>query len=303
MKKAIVLGANGFIGKRVVSELLSNNIDVLAITRQKSNIYINDFNGVANFSHLCLDSKQIFLLPQEIENLNWSIGKECVFYNFSWEGGNRLMDGSIEEQLSNVILLSNSIKVASNIGCSKYIDSGSIEETFAEIYLNKNWGRRSFSSSNGNYSVSKLATRDMSNLLGYLNKIDYVHTRFSACLDKHLSNEGFISQTFKKILIGDTNFETPLNQNLFDIIDIDDLSKAYYLLGLHGKNKVDYFIGSGIPQKLEDYFEIFVKILKGEEVKFKEYSDSEYFNSDLLLRDTGLDLKKSLLNLLTKIHS
>ena len=303
MKKAIVLGANGFVGKRVVKELVSNNIDVLAITRQMPNSYINDLNGFVNFTHLCLDSKQIFSLPDEIEKLEWSIGNECVFYNFCWEGSNRLMDGSIEEQLSNVILLSNSIKVASKIGCSKYIDSGSIEETFAEIYLDKYWGEKSFSSSNGNYAVSKLATRDMSNLLGYLNKIDYVHTRFSACLDKDLSNEGYISHVFKKILSGDTNYETPLNQNLFDIIDIDDLSKAYYLLGLYGKNKVDYFIGSGIPQKIKDYFEIFVKTVNREEVTFKKYNDCEYFNSDLLLRDTGLDLKKSLLNLLTKIHS
>ena len=31
MKKAIVTGANGFIGKQLVSELLSRNIDVIAI--------------------------------------------------------------------------------------------------------------------------------------------------------------------------------------------------------------------------------------------------------------------------------
>ena len=302
MKKAIVFGANGFVGKRVVRKLLSEKIEVLAISRQASNHYLKQFNEMGSLNHVSLDLKEVFSLPVELENLHWTIGEECVFYNFCWEGGNRLMDGGIEEQLSNVILLSNAIIVASKLGCSKYIDSGSIEETFAELYLKSEWRDKSFSTSNGNYAVSKLATRDMSNLLGYLNQIDYIHTRFSACVDKELAGQGYISQVFRSILFGDASFETPSNDNLFDIVDIDDLSNAYFLLGIYGKNKADYFIGSGTPQKLKDYFEIFAKYLTGADVQLKEYNDCESFNSDLLIRDTGLDLKNSFRNLLMKIH-
>jgi nucleoside-diphosphate-sugar epimerase len=226
-----------------------------------------------------------------------------VCFNFSWLGDKKLMDGTIENQLSNVTYLSNSVKVASEIGCSKFINSGSIEETIAENYLEQSWGRKSFLSGNENYAISKIASRDMCKLLGYLYKIDYVHTRFSAVLDRDLKGTGYISNSFNNILSESKDFQIPLNENLFDIIDLNDLSKAYYLLGLYGKNKLDYFIGSGSPQKLNDYFESFSNWKNSKEIlPQKKYKDLASFNTDLLLRDTGLDLSNSFFNLLIKLN-
>ena len=44
MKKAIVTGATGLIGKAVVNELSKNNIEVLCVGRKNlSKVYINEF--------------------------------------------------------------------------------------------------------------------------------------------------------------------------------------------------------------------------------------------------------------------
>jgi nucleoside-diphosphate-sugar epimerase len=166
------------------------------------------------------------------------------------------MDGTIENQLFNVTYLANSVKIASQLGCCKFINSGSIEESFAEEYLKNSWQSKNFNSNNGNYAVSKIASRNMCKLLAYLNKIDYVHTRISAVIDRDFIGKGYIPTVFKKI-INNESFEKPINEGLFDIIDIEDLANAYYLLGINGRNKIDYFIGSGSPQKLVDYFDCF----------------------------------------------
>jgi UDP-glucose 4-epimerase len=303
MKKAIVAGANGYIGNSFVKELIKNNIDVLAITRCEDVIFLKNFEKSGYLTHIKIDLKDIFLLPQKIHEKNWIVGEDCVFYNFSWKGDKKIMDGSIENQFSNITYLANSVKVASELGCSKFINSGSIEETFAENYLELSWGKKSFLSGNESYSISKMASRDMCKLVAYLYKIDYVHTRFSAVVDRNLSGSGYISNTFKNILNGAINIQKPLNENLFDIIELSDLTKAYYLLGLYGKNKLDYFIGTGSPHKLTDYFDCISNWKISKNIIFpKKYKSSSFFNAELLLRDTGLNLSNSFINLLTNIN-
>lgn len=302
MKKAIVIGSNGFVGSALIEVLLENNIDVLAVSRKISNEVLLKSKNNKLFNFISLDHGNISELPALIEKLKWEVGTECVFYNFAWSGINRLMDGSIENQLLNVSHLANSVKLASLLGCKKFINPGSIEESFAENYLSSSWNISEFNSSNAYYAVSKIASKNMCKLLGYLCKIDYVHTRFSATLDKTLSNGGYISSVFKKILTGEVKYDKPLNQNLFDLIYLDDLANAYYLLGLYGKNKSDYFIGSGNPQMLEDYFENLIYYKSHRKMlPLKKYSNINQFNSTLLLKDTGLDMTNSFDKLIKKI--
>ncbi len=299
MKKAIVFGANGYIGASVVNKLLENKVEVLAVSRQSEYHFFQKFTERSLLTHLNLNSSEIFSLPMKIKEINWAVGESCVFYNFSWSGIEKLMDGTIENQLSNVAFISNSVKIASQLGCIKFINSGSIEETLAEVYLQNNWNSISYTLNNSNYAVSKIAARNMCKLLGYLNKIDYVHTRLSAPIDENLSGTSYIVSVFNKILNGN-EYDIPINSSLFDLIDLEDVANAYYLLGHYGKNKSDYFIGSGRPQKLVDYFEFFKNRMNNRETPLRNY-DHIFFNSDLLFQDTGLDLSNSFNNLVDKI--
>ena len=168
--------------------------------------------------------------------------------------------------------------------------------TLSKLQVNN----QNFNTNNGNYAVSKIASRNMCKLLAYLNKIDYVHTRISAVIDKDLKGQGYISNVFKKI-INNESYEKPLNEGLFDIIDLEDVANAYYLLGINGKNKIDYFIGSGSPQKLVDYFEGFYNFLKhGKIIPQKKYKEFEFFNVSDLKKDTKLDLTDSFINIVNK---
>jgi UDP-glucose 4-epimerase len=301
MKQAIVTGSNGFIGSAVIKKLLENKIEVLSISRKKNNV-INPNSNNNLLTQIYLDLKNIDLLPKEISNNNWPIGNECVFYNFAWSGSQKLMDGTIEDQLLNVKYSANSVKIASQIGCCKFINSGSIEESFAEHHIKKFWSTHKFKSNNVNYAISKIASRNMCNLLAYLNKIDYVHTRFSAVIDKDLKGSGYISDVLRKIK-NDQPYENPSNEGLFDIIDIEDLSNAYYFLGINGINKIDYFIGSGFPQKLVDYFVCFENLIKHNKLTpLKTYDEFDYFSVSDFTRETKLNLTDSYINVIQKIN-
>jgi len=134
----------------------------------------------------------------------------------------------------------------------------------------------------------------------YIEKIDYIHTRLSVPLSPDFSAGGFISNTLKKIQ-DEESYEPAKNNQIYDIVSSADVSEAYYLIGLYGKNKADYFIGSGIPTKLNDFFENFRLANLGMPVEKKNYTSDgklSFFNTHELFEDTGFVAKNKEFNLM-----
>ena len=131
--KAIVTGSTGLVGQSLVKYLLENQVDVLCLGRK--NLSKSDINKIfgKGATYLQIDMNNISNLGNEIDNMNWKIDQNCIFYHLAWSGVNRLTDGSIEDQLQNVAFSSDAIKIAKKVGCSKFINSGTIEETYAEV--------------------------------------------------------------------------------------------------------------------------------------------------------------------------
>ena len=129
MKKAIVTGANGFVGSAVVIELLKNGIEVLALGRKplkKANQ--KRLTESKRLTHLQIDLAEMDSFHEMIKKIGWTTGDSCVFYNFAWQGKNGLTDGTIKDQLKNVTYAANSVAIAKKIGCVKFVNIGSMEK-------------------------------------------------------------------------------------------------------------------------------------------------------------------------------
>jgi nucleoside-diphosphate-sugar epimerase len=289
MQKAIITGATGLVGSEIAKYFSSLGIEVLCLGRQtlsKENV-IHNFGK--NSSYLRLSMEDIQSLAKQIALINWSPGSECVFFNFAWQGYKKLTDGSFEEQLNNAIHSAEAVRTAKKLGCIKFVNVGTIEETMIEQFIDSNCDDP-YHSNQTDYALAKLTSRDMCKMIAYLEKINYVHTRLSVPLVRDLSMGTYIATTLKKIAEGKP-YDEPLNKQLFDIIFMEDVAYAYYLIGVRGKNKADYFIGTSKPATLGQYFEKFSHLVNG------NYSDkisidiatnnSEFFNTELLYNDTG----------------
>jgi nucleoside-diphosphate-sugar epimerase len=300
MKQAIVTGSTGLLGMALVKHLSSVGIRVLCLGRKSLNPTDIKQSFGDNSTYLKLPMKNILSLEKKLEEVGWTSLENCIFYHFAWGGSKALTDGSFNEQLNNAVYAANAVKVARKIGCSKFVNVGTLEETYAEQYLQKKNHLYNFSQSN--YTVSKLASRNLCKMVAYLEKIDYVHTRISIPLIPDLSKGSYLASTLKKIFNGES-YEKPTNRQLFDIILTDDTSKAYHLIGKHGVNKADYFIGTTRPDTLGGYFERFESYMKGmvEEKITLDRQTKLIFDSSKLNLDTGFtsssDLKDIIKNL------
>lgn len=304
MKKAIITGATGLVGMAVAKHFSTLGIKVLCLGRQiLSPKDISRHFGVGS-TYLRLAMEDIASLAERIDSMGWSPGAECVFFNCAWGGDKKLTDGSFAEQLSNAVHAAEAVQSAKKIGCIKFVNTGSLEETFVEQSL-EGGSEHPYQSTQSDYALAKLASRDMCKMVAYLEKIDYVHARLSVPLAPDLSRGTYVAATLKKIVEGKP-YEEPTNKQLFDIIFIDDVARAYHLIGRSGKNKSDYFIGTSRLVTLSQYFEMFECLVSS---KYSDKADiataaSEVsFDTEALYQDTGFvatiqpqDIIKKLVN-------
>ena len=288
MKKAIITGATGLVGMAVAKHFSKLGIEVLCLGRQILSPEDISRNFGVGSSYLRLAMEDMASLVGRVDSMAWSPGAECVFFNCAWRGDKKLTDGSFGEQLSNAVHAAEAVRSAKKLGCIKFVNTGTLEETFVEQSLEAG-SEHPYQSTQSDYALAKLASRDMCKMVAYLEKIDYVHTRLSVPLAPDLSRGTYVAATLKKIVEGQT-YEEPTNKQLFDIVFIDDVARAYHLIGLSGKNKADYFIGTSRLITLGQYFEMFERLVSSncsDEANIAAAASVLSFDTEALYRDTG----------------
>jgi len=288
VNRAIITGANGLVGMSVAKYLSSLDVQLLCLGRKNLSAQNSEKYFGTRSNYISVPMYSIASLPEKLKTIGWSSGEDTVFYNFAWSGKNGLADGEFSDQLQNAVWAAEAVKAAKTIGCTKFINSGSMEETFIEEFT-KMRSTQVYNSAQTNYGLAKLASRDMCRMVAYIEGIDYVHTRMSVPLASDLSKGTYISSTMKKILKGEA-YELPRSASLYDFVLLDDVARAYHLIGQKGHNKADYFIGSGKPATLQQHFERFNQLICGQHiVEFDsvENDHARLFDVQTLRHDTG----------------
>lgn len=289
MKKAIVTGANGFVAGHLVQALVDGGIQVLALTRQpelNDSMPLYDSEAVI---HRNLGLEKIGSLADILNELGWNDSDEIVFYHLAWKGAEGLADGSPSEQIQNIIYTAEAVKTAAAVGCSRFVNVGTVEELYFEDYLDTGrWMQQPYYSGHGYYAAAKAGAFKMNLILAYLEKIEYVQARFSVAVSKELKTffKGYVAASLARILAGEPT-DPPTSKQLYELVEVSDLSSALVALGRHGANKEDYYIGAGSPQTLAAIFE---GIKNGDSVDVfdNDHDDAEFrsfFDNGTLVSD------------------
>ena len=258
MNKAIITGASGMVGMSVAKHLSSMGVELLCLGRKNFNTQdCHKYFGERSI-YISLQMRDINKLPENLKKIGWSSCEGAIFYNFAWFGKNSLVDGEFSDQLENAVWSAEAVKVAKAIGCSKFINSGSMEESFIDDFSKKK-NKQEYKSTQTNYGLAKLAARDICRIVAYIEGIDYIHTRLSVPLDPDLLKGTYIVSTMKKILKGE-EYEKPQSASLYDLVLLEDVARAYQLIGEKGFNKADYYIGIGKPATLQQHFDRLAQI-------------------------------------------
>jgi hypothetical protein len=105
-------------------------------------------------------------------------------------------------------------------------------------HFTKDWIHSKFAQYDSLETVYRIASRDMSKLLAYIGKVDFLNTRLSAIVDVDVPNDASIANWLQKYR------GTCKEQMTIDAILAESLAAILVDIGFQGRNKLDVYIGS-----------------------------------------------------------
>lgn len=243
MKKVFVTGASGFLGFHLVEEMLRNGVEVYALCRKNS----ENLARLSEFRNINI----VFGTLDDLDHIE-EMCKERkfdAFYHLAWAGASGALRQDGELQIKNVLWSYKAAKAAAILECKKLIVSGTIcEYQCSEIDQLSNFHPSAY------YLNAKAAAYSMINSFCREESLPLVWCLFHHPVGKYNKREQLITNTVYRMLRKEPLKFGPA-QNLFDVVAVEDLCRGFYLAGECRLNKTRYFIGSGAPRKLMDYFD------------------------------------------------
>jgi len=242
MKKAVVTGANGFIGKNLVKCLVSRGVYVTAVVRNE-NSDIGGLSGLNNVNVLYCDSREINSLPEKTADRNFD-----AFYHLAWDGNSGPARQNYTMQMDNVVCAANAFKTSELLKCDKFLCSGTITEKVAADILKF----PEISAPNMIYGIAKNTAHYICEFLSRKSAVKFVWCRLSNIYGPGNKTGNIASYTLEQLMAGRTpEFSSAMQP--FDLMYIDDCVSALYHIGTCDTSKKEIFVGSGRPGLLKDY--------------------------------------------------
>ena len=242
MKKAVVTGASGFVGRAICKELCRNNVEVIAVVRNPE-ISANDIVANSNIRVVYSDISNIGKLLDMVPDRDID-----VFYHLAWEGSAGILRSDDIVQLMNVRFTCDAVKACVALGCKRFVFASSIMEYEILAIMEK----EVTPSANTLYSSAKLAADFMARTVAGNLGVEYIRAVISNIYGPEEISPRLINTSLRKMLNGE-HCAFSAGEQLYDFIYIDDAAEAFIRLGEKGRANKTYYIGSENPRPLREY--------------------------------------------------
>lgn len=281
MKKVLVSGANGFIGKTLVKTLLSKGYHVTALDIRFDEDLVND----SSVDCINVSNREIETLKSEIP----SGGYDC-FFHLAWSGTSGPLRADYNVQLNNVKLTCDYVKFCKELDCKRMVYASSINEMETYEYLQSD----GVEPSGGYiYGTGKLAAHLMGETVAKLNEVEFIPVIITNIYGVGEKSARMIYTSVKKLVNGEHCSFTEGYQ-MYDFIYLTDAINSMISVAEKGKAFHRYYIGSGEPKPLREFLLKMRGIVSPEaeiglgDIPFKGVDISyDQFDLTKVERDTG----------------
>lgn len=240
MKKAVITGATGAVGRALIEELIRRDVSVLVLARRGG-------RAATLTPHPRLE-----IAPADLADLSEFCAPyaDCdVFYHLAWAGtsGDARNDAAL--QCANVKGAIDAVELAARLGCHTFVGVGSQAEygrTDAPLREDTPTAPES------GYGIAKLAASGLTRLCAEAREIRHVWVRILSVYGPHDRENSLISYTVRGLLQGEALRFTKAEQ-YWDLLYSQDAARALALIAERGKHGAVYPLGSGQARPLREY--------------------------------------------------
>ena len=218
MKNVIITGADGFVGSYTVKYFVDNGCSVLALDMGESprRLTVGD-----NLEYIQCDISNTSLMLEKIQS-----DKYDTFIHFAWAGsaGEARIDYNL--QMQNALTTVECMKVAKQLGCSRFVCAGSIMEYEVEAAIHSQGSRPGMGYI---YGMGKHIAHCLCKSVAANIGIDLLWPMITNAYGVGEFSPRFINTTLRKIINGEPLQFTSATQN-YDFVYVSDVAKAFYLV-------------------------------------------------------------------------
>lgn len=242
MKKAIVTGANGFVGTALCRELSVQGVDVIAVVRNED----ENIAGIAGLRGI----KIVYCDLSNFKNLgNIIVDRNVdVLYHLAWVGSAGPLRGNDDVQLDNIHYTCDTVKACADMQCNRFVFASSIMEyeIAATMEMDSTPGINTL------YSSAKIAADYMARTIAGSMGIEYIRAVISNIYGVGERSPRLINTSLRKLMNGE-HCAFSAGEQIYDFIYITDAAKAFVEIGKEGAANRTYYIGSLTPRPLKEF--------------------------------------------------
>ena len=307
MKKVVITGATGVIGRALIKVCIEAGYEVLAVVHRTSP-RAAELKRIEHCQVLHLDLSEYDDALEEIKKQNIAPEGCDLFFHLAWVAPFGKDRENLPLQLENVKFSLVAVRLAKALGCSTFVGAGSQAE-YGRVK-----GKLSPdtpTSPETGYGVAKLCAGQMTRLACEQVDIKHIWTRILSVYGPHDGINSLISVAIDDMVNNRETFFTPCDQ-MWDYIYSEDAARALLLAAQKGKHGGVYVIGSGEAHPLKQYIRKIAVITNyKKEIGFgkRAYSDKQvmHLQADLsVLKEWGFVPKVSFekgIQLLVSLHN
>lgn len=291
MRKAIVTGATGFIGRFLVRELLTQDVEVFAIVRP--------------------GSKNKNTLPESVHAVECGLGSirklpelvidrdiDAVFH-IAWQGISDADARNQVVQIQNIVSTLDLIDAMHEMGIKTIVGCGSMHEAEALVEMAED-------KVVNNLGFMYKSAKTSAHWMGKAKAGNYGIRFFWPLINTYGEEERsarLVNTIIRKIYRNESPALSAGNQ-FYDFVHVSDVARALFLIAEKGVDGTNYSIGSGDAKQLKEFLKVVGKVaneINGSDIPlgFGKITSNvislpiETFNVEKLTRDTGFAPKVS----------
>ena len=242
MKKAIVTGANGFVGTAVCRELAGRGVQVIAVVRHPEEV-IRGIESVPGIRIVYADLSDFRHLAEVIPDRDID-----ALYHFAWVGSAGPLRGDADVQMRNVQYTCDTVKACAEMGCGRFVFASSIMEYEIEATM----ATDATPGINTLYCSAKVAADYMARTLAGSLGVDYIRAVISNIYGPGEMSPRLVNTSIRKMLRGE-HCAFSAGEQMYDFIYITDAAKTFAAIGEKGIRNRTYYIGSPEPKPLKEF--------------------------------------------------